>query len=73
MYYLNQKINFTVLIITSKTSKVAGSFNLDLALFVEKNNFTESFKLEKCPDKNAIITISMSFKYIEDIKLEIMS
>ena len=59
-----------MVLITAKGTKIAGNAVLDLGVLL--NNKTvelrDSFKLEKCPDKNARIFLAIKTLFLGEVK-----
>jgi hypothetical protein len=64
------KTSFTVVLATSKGNKVAGSYTMDLGALINNKvvELTESYKLDKCPDKNARIFLTIKTSFLGEVK-----
>ncbi|EAR82130.2 EEIG1/EHBP1 protein amine-terminal domain protein (macronuclear) [Tetrahymena thermophila SB210] len=73
--FLEKKATFTILIITPKGQKVAGTCQIDLAHYARNKitNKQESLKLEKCPDKNALFTFNIATSIVGQVEFDNMS
>ena len=61
---------FTLLISTAKGNKVGGLCSIDLAKYIEakKISFSEVFKFEKCPDKNAALYLHFEIQLLGELQ-----
>lgn len=76
--YFNEKIKsfhekktvFTVILATSKGNKVAGTYTLDLGMLLNNKivELSESYRLERCPDKEARIFLKIKTTYLGEVK-----
>lgn len=57
--YVEKNTTFTVKVITDTKMKSIGMIKLNLAKFAEKSDQTEEFNLKKCPDRNALIGLTI--------------
>ncbi|KAL4453014.1 hypothetical protein ABPG73_002299 [Tetrahymena malaccensis] len=73
--FLEKKATFTILIITPKGQKVAGTCQIDLAHYARNKitNKQESLKLEKCPDKNALFNFNIATSIVGQVEFDNMS
>ncbi|KAM3132737.1 hypothetical protein pb186bvf_015165 [Paramecium bursaria] len=73
--FLEKKSMFTVLIQAPQGTKTAGIVNFDFAPYLNQKlpTITETFKLDKCPDKNATMVVKFNFKILQELDIDMMS
>ncbi|CAI2381205.1 unnamed protein product [Moneuplotes crassus] len=63
--YIEKNTTFTVKVLTETKMKSIGMIKMNLAKFAEKPDHEEEFVLRKCPDRNAIISLTIKNTLIQ--------
>lgn len=63
--YVEKNTTFTVKLLTESKVKSIGMIKMNLAKYAEKDAKTEELNLKKCPDRNAIISLTIKNTLIQ--------